>query len=541
VAEPIHVSGLNDDDHRTLNRLLDELNRKARRNRLRARYYDGKRAARAVTPVVPPIYQKLALVLGWSAKSVDILARRCNPDEIVWHDGDIGSLGIDTVIEGNSWQSEISAALISSLIHSCSFLINTEGDTDAGEAKSLIHVKSALDATGDWNARTRGLDNCLSITGRDAKDKPTGFALYQRNRTAVIELSDKGAWEIVDYPEHELGVPAEVLAYKPRPGRPFGSSRLSRVVMSLHDAGIRSLLRLEGHADIYSMPELVTLGADESVFQNADGSPRPIWEVMMGRMKFLPDDHDAPAGLQRADVKQIAAVSPAPHLDIIKQQAQLFSGETSIPLTSLGVSDMSNPSSADSYIASREDLIAEAEGATDDWATPIQRSMMRALAIQNDEKTIPGEWRTMKVKWRSPLYLSRAAVADAGMKVITAAPWLAETTVGLELLGLSEPQRKEALSEKRRLAGSGVLAKLTEAAAQRGPAAAPAESATGEDPTKDAAVLKAKFDALGVAIRAGVKPEDAAELLGLSGISFTGAIPSSLRLPEAQAEELEQL
>lgn len=475
MAEPIRVSDLDDDDNRTLNRLLDELNRKSRRNKLRARYYDGKRAARAVTPVVPPIYQKLALVLGWSAKSVDILARRCNPEEIVWNEGDLGSLGLDTVIEGNSWQSEINAALISSLIHSCSFLINTEGDTEAGEPKSLIHVKSALDATGDWNARTRGLDSLLSITSRDEKGNPNGIALYQRNKTAVL-LLDGGRWNLVDYPEHKLGVPAEALVYKPRPGRAFGSSRISRVVMGLHDAAIRSLLRLEGHADMYSMPELVTLGADESVFQNADGSPRAIWEVMMGRMKFLPDDHEAPPGLQRAQVQQIAAASPAPHLDIIKQQAQLFSGETSIPLTSLGVSDMSNPSSADSYIASREDLIAEAEGATDDWSTPIQRSMARALAIQNDLDSIPPEWRTMSVKWRSPLYLSRAAVADAGMKVITAAPWLAETEVGLELLGLTYEQRKDALSEKRRLAGSGVLQKLTAAAEQRAAqAAAPAE------------------------------------------------------------------
>lgn len=480
MAESIIVPGLDDDDERTLNRLNDQLNRKARRNKLRSRYYDGKRAARAVTPIMPPIYQKLALVLGWSAKAVDTLARRCNPEEIIWPDGDLGSLGLREVMDGNSWKSEINAALISSLLHSCSFLINTEGNEDAGEAKSLIHVKSALDATGDWNARTRGLDNCLSVTSRGDKDQPTGYALYLRNRTIVIELDEHGRWEITDAPEHELGVPAEVLAYKPRPGRPFGSSRLSRVVLSLHDAGIRSLLRLEGHADIYSIPELVMLGADESVFQNADGSQRAIWEVMMGRMKFLPDDHDAPAGLQRAQVQQIAAASPAPHLDIIKQQAMLFSGETSIPLTSLGVSDMSNPSSADSYIASREDLIAEAEGATDDWTTPARRSMARALAIQNGETEIPSAYRTIDVKWRSPLYLSRSAVADAGQKVIAAVPWLAETEVGLELLGLTEPQRRQALSEKRRLAGSGVLEKLAAAAAARG--AQPAPGAAAEAP-----------------------------------------------------------
>ena len=53
----------------------------------------------------------------------------------------------------------------------------------------------------------------------------------------------------------------------------------------------------------------------------------------------------------------------------------------------------------------------------------------------------------------------------------------------------------------------------------------------------DAADLRARFDALGVAIRAGVDPQSAAAALGLSALEFTGAIPVSLRPPEqVQAE-----
>jgi hypothetical protein len=40
------------------------------------------------------------------------------------------------------------------------------------------------------------------------------------------------------------------------------------------------------------------------------------------------------------------------------------------------------------------------------------------------------------------------------MKQLTAVPWLAETTVGLELLGLSDQQITQAMSEKRRTVGS---------------------------------------------------------------------------------------
>jgi hypothetical protein len=442
---------LSDEENDTLARLATQLERKSLRNTLRRCYYDGKYSLRRVSPVVPPQYYRLGLVLGWSAKAVDTLARRCNLDGFVWPDGDLGSLGVANILDDNNFESVSNSAITSSLIHACSFLVNTQGEE--GEPDSLIHVKDALNATGEWNARARRLDNLLSITGRgerdDSRSAVTAFALYLDGLTITAEFDSSG-WT-VDHQEHSWGVPAEVIAYKPlEPSRPFGASRISRAVMSLHSAALRTVIRMEGHADIYSYPELILLGADETAFKNADGTTRNAWQVMMGRINGIPDDDEA--ANPRADVREIAAASPQPHLDMLKQQAQLFSGETSIPLTSLGVSDMSNPTSADSYIASREDLIAEAEGATDDMARGFRRSMIRALAIANGigMNEVPPEWSSIDTKWRSPVYLSRAAEADAGSKQVAAIPWLAETSVGLELIGLNEQQIRRAQSERRR-------------------------------------------------------------------------------------------
>jgi hypothetical protein len=227
--------------------------------------------------------------------------------------------------------------------------------------------------------------------------------------------------------------------------------------MSLHDQALRTVIRMEGHADVYSFPEMWLLGADESIFKNPDGTQKAAWQIMLGRIKAIPDDDDAET--PRAEVHQFSASSPKPHIDQLKQQAQLFSGETSIPLTSLGVSDMTNPTSADSYIASREDLIAEAEGATDDWGPALRRTEVRALAIANGikEEDIPPSWSTIDAKWRSPVYLSRAAAADAGAKQLSVVPWLADTEVGLELLGLDDQQIRRAMADRRRAAGRALL------------------------------------------------------------------------------------
>jgi Phage portal protein, SPP1 Gp6-like len=463
--ETITLPGASDDEHRTLNFLLEQLDAKTRRNRLRAAYYDMRHAPKLIGSVIPPQYWRAGIVLGWSGKAVDTLARRTNLDGLVWPDGDLDSIGYRELWEDNNLGSEVSQGAISSLIHSVAFVINTQGED--GEPDALIHFKDALNATGTWNGRARRLDNLLSITSRGEegsdKGKPTGLALYLDGVTLTSQKVN-GKWTEVKRQEHAWGVPAEPLVYKPRVGRPFGSSRISRAVMSMQDAATRTAIRLEAHSDIYAIPDLWLYGAAESIFKNADGSQKASWEIVMGRIKAIPDDKDADSdALARAKAEQFPASSPQPHLDALKQWAQLFSGETSIPLTSLGVSDTSNPTSADSYIASREDLISEAEGATDDWRPALRRASIRGLAMLNgigaDE--IPDEWRTIDTKWRSPIYLSRAQQADAGMKQLTAAPELQGTALGYELLGLDEQQVKRALADARRASGRATIAALT--------------------------------------------------------------------------------
>ena len=126
--------------------------------------------------------------------------------------------------------------------------------------------------------------------------------------------------------------------------------------------------------------------------------------------------------MARADIKQFQAASPQPHIDQLKAQAQQFAGETSIPLSSLGVSDVPNPTSADSYIASREDLIALAEQATENWTPALQRTISRALAMKNGLTAVPPEWAGIGVKWRNPVYLSRAAQAERGAEAAARGP-----------------------------------------------------------------------------------------------------------------------
>ena len=461
TAQSVRLPDVTNDENALINGLLGEIENLRMKNLLRTSYYENKRTIRYVGTLIPPQYFNLCLVLGWTGKAVDALARRCNLEGFVWPDGDLEKIGGSDVVDDNHLLSEIDSAIVAAMQHGPAFLINTVGEQDEPEA--LIHVKDATEATGEWNRRRRHLDNLLSVIDKDKDGRVLALALYLNNETITAQR-DKATlkWQ-VDRSAHVYGVPAEALLYKPAPKRPFGQSRITKPMMGLQDAAVRELARREGHMDVFSYPEFWLLGADESALKNADGTMKTIWEARLGRIKGLPDDADAPFPQNaRADVKQFPAASPDAHWSDINGLAKLFAREASLPDTAVAISGFSNPTSAESYDASQYELIAEAEGAVDDFTPALRKSFVRALAMRNkvaiDE--VPEDWKSIDAKWRDPRYLSKSAQADAGMKQLAAVPWLAETEVGLELIGLTPQQARRAMADKRRVQGRGTLQAL---------------------------------------------------------------------------------
>lgn len=462
TAQSVRLPDVTNDENALINGLLAEIENLRMNNLLRTSYYENKRTIRYVGTLIPPQYFNLGLVLGWTGKAVDALARRCNLEGFVWPDGDLDKIGGSDVVDDNHLLSEIDSAIVAAMQHGPAFLINTVGEQDEPEA--LIHVKDATEATGEWNRRRRHLDNLLSVIDKDKDGRVLALALYLDNETITAQR-DKATlkWQ-VDRSAHVYGVPAEVLPYKPAPKRPFGQSRITKPMMGLQDAAVRELARREGHMDVFSYPEFWLLGADESALKNADGTMKTIWEARLGRIKGLPDDADAPFPQNaRADVKQFPAASPDAHWSDINGLAKLFAREASLPDTAVAISGLSNPTSAESYDASQYELIAEAEGAVDDFTPALRKSFVRALAMRNkvaiDE--VPEDWKSIDAKWRDPRYLSKAAQADAGMKQLAAVPWLAGTEVGLELLGLTPQQAKRAMADERRASSRTLVDQLT--------------------------------------------------------------------------------
>ena len=166
-------------------------------------------------------------------------------------------------------------------------------------------------------------------------------------------------------------------------------------------------------------------------------------------------------------------------------------------------------------------LAAKRESFGESWEQVI-RLMARRDRVDVDDAA--------EVVWRDSESRSFGTVVDGITKLVAANPDLLEVLVD-DIPGWTQQQAEAARNVIRRSQGGGVVDALRQAAT--GQPDAPSQV------QRDASDLKARFDALGVAIRAGVDPDDAARRLGLEGIQFTGATPVSLRQPLDEARGLE--
>lgn len=458
MTDRITILDLTHQEQDTLDVLVKQWRDKRPRNNIRTAFYDMKNSERTLfSEQVPSVVRRRRFVLGWSAITVDKLNRRCNLEGFYDENGeDLDALGLDEITEQNRLTSELSQAGLASLMHGPAFVVTTQGDVRSGEPDVLVHARSAEVSTGIWDVRKRALSSHLSITDTDERGEPTAMTMYLPNLNVIMAKVD-GRWYVTRRP-HSYGVPVDPLRYKPRLGRPFGSSRITPTVMSLHMQALGAMIRADVNGEAYSLPRYMLLGAGEEAFRNADGSPKPTWQAAWDSVWAIGDDPDqTDPALARADVKQFTGQSPEPQNAQLRMLGQMLSGETGVPLGELGMPGEANPTSAEALLVSRDDLIAEAHLTMRDWAPDVSAVARRALEMRNRRDL--SDLR-VRPRWEDPVHSSPAARADAGMKILTAQPWLGETEVGLEILGLTRDQIHRAMSDRRRAEGRAILDRL---------------------------------------------------------------------------------
>lgn len=439
-----NVAGLPQEEKALLDDLCHVYEQKKPRNETRQRYYDAHNRLKDLQISIPPQLRNTETVIGWAAKAVDALAVRSRFDGFTLGDGTPALLD---VVAGNHLRVLYQQATTSELTSSCSFMTVSAGWED--EPDVIVSAYSALNAAGLWDARKKRIKAGMSIVrvdpdGREEQRQTVSWVnLFTDSATWEIKRDESGLWSATAHP-HKMGRPMmEPLTYRPSLDRPFGKSRISRAVMSITDSAVRAALRAEVGAEFFTSPQKYVLGADDGLFEDTSR-----WEAYIGNIFALSDNEDG----ERVSFGQLPQGTMQPHVDYMRSLAARFSGETSIPVSELGVIH-DNPASAEAIFAAKESLVIEAESLNETNAIALQNIGRMALAAIDDVPLdeLDGNKKALTPHFKNPAMPSIVSQADAMVKIASAAPYIAQTEVFLEELGFDEATRQRLLEEKAQI------------------------------------------------------------------------------------------
>lgn len=428
IVQPLDVPGLDEYESAVLNECNTQLVSRAAINRVRSRMFEGKYDARHLGIAVPPSLERVQTTLMWPAKAVEALESHINLEGFVIPDGTAEDFGIDTIWQQNRLGIEATQAHTSALKYGVTFVAVLAGGE--GEPEVIIRNLSPTTSTALWDANKRRASAALTITQMQA-GVPSEFILFLE--TTII-TGTKGAegW-VLERTPHTLGrCPVAVLPFKPSVEEPFGRSRITKGVMTITERVARTLLRMEISAEFYSSPQRWLMGADSSEFQNEDGSFKSGWSVQITKLLAIgadPDSGNVPT------TGQYAQATMQPHMDMVRSDAALFSGETNIPVSALGIIH-DNPASDAAMQSAYMALYGEAERAQEPFGAGWVDAMQMAVAIRDGgfNDALSG----LRAKWARVDAPTLAARGDFVVKQISSFPWMAQSDVALEESGYDQ-------------------------------------------------------------------------------------------------------
>jgi len=441
VAPVLTIPGLSAYEQDVLNECVAQLQAKALINDRRSRMFEGRYNAKHLGIAVPPSLERVETTLMWPAKAVEALEAHINLEGFVVPNGTAADFGIDKIWRENRLGIEATQAHTSSLKYGPSFLAVLAGGP--GEPEVVIRNLSATSSTALWDANKRRASAAFTITGTDG-GFVSEFILFLDDKVLTCSRGFDGVWNIEEA-RHDLGrCPVAILPFKPSAEHPLGRSRITKGVMSITERVARTLLRMEISAEFYSSPQRWLMGADDSAFLNEDGSVRSGWSVQVSKLLAIGADEDGNV----PTTGQYAQATMQPHMDMVRSDAALFSGETNIPVSALGIIH-DNPASDAAMQSAYMALFSEAERAQEPWGAGWVDAMLMAIEIR-DGRDAADSLTGLNAKWARVDAPTMAARGDFVVKQISAFPWMAQSDVALEESGYDQTTIQRLRADRQR-------------------------------------------------------------------------------------------
>lgn len=427
------ASGLSDEQRATIQRLLEVRRAVMGRNGLLRAYYEGDVRVQDFGITIESNILENDFVCHWPERAVTSLADRERFDGFVFEDGYTDD-GLNAAFVENNLASAYRRYNNSKLMHGVMFACVNNA---YGMPQVRFHSAETAWAEPDGNYDSGEVGAGIAVA-RQGRTRWTGKRVvplqvnfYEKGRVTVIELVGRSKWsaEVHDLPHDQCMMYAFV--HKSTGTKPFGESRITKSVMSLTRAAVRTTWHMELSGAFYAMPKYAALGLTDAQFNKmAENKPKFYMDSMM---LFTRDK----AG-NVPEIQQFSGNSPQPFIDELEYYAGQFCGATGVPMSSLV--DTGHYTSSDAMAAAANGLVIAAR---DDIAADTRTLrkialMMMAISGNTTVDGLTDEQKTVTAHFLDPDMPSRAQLADSMLKNISAFPWLADTDLALERIGLEQ-------------------------------------------------------------------------------------------------------
>lgn len=446
----LDASGLTDETRWWLGLLVDEFYQHAGHNETLRRYYDGRvRVSDYGSKADVPNDQ----TCHWPSKAVDALADRIRLERFNAPDG-YDRTALDAVLGNNNLVNGYNRHLTPKLLYGCMGATVTRNA--AGHAVVRFHSAETFTALPSPDGKDGVVGAGLAVarmehtpwSGRVAV--PTIVNMHLPGNVVELRQVAAGQWVAEDglTPERE---PSLYVFCHDGTGtmNAFGRTRITRFVRTLTDDAIRCMWHMQISGAYYSVPKLALLNLLPEQYEAVIGD-----KLKYQLDKVLATEVDESGG-PGTTVQQFSGNSPQPFVDELRALASQFSGETGVPLNSLGIVQ-DNPSSAEAIGASREDICLIAQRDIDEDRKTIERVVRAAIAVEQNT-TIDGldeGARGISASFADPLIHSRSEMADWAVKINSMRPSFGQTDVAARMVGIDDADLESVKSDETRAASA---------------------------------------------------------------------------------------
>lgn len=395
------------------------------RNLKRSLYYDAEQAFKDLGIALPPQLKRANHVLGWATQAVRKPAMRSQFEGLRLPGSD-DPFELSETFSQNNFDLGFSQAILGAYTHGVSLVTVTPGESALGEPGVLIHSHSADESSMLWDGSHRRLAAAMTVNSLGEGSRPERFTVLLPHALYAFRR-EYGRWTTEKWHNRTGRVLAVPVLNDPQSRRPLGRSRITLPVMELCDAGVRTFVRMESNSEFYSSPQVALLGLDAEAF-GGSMSDNEKFKLAMDRLIALTKDVDG----DKPTLQQLTQASMTPHSDMLRTIASAFSGETSIPVSSLGIIH-DQPASAEAIRAAEHDLLVDATY-HNKHVHPVSVREIATLAVMvRDNMAAPPDeaWR-LTARFADPEFRSMSANADGVQKLAASMPDIAKWDVLLE-------------------------------------------------------------------------------------------------------------